>query len=42
MPMPTGKSQILMDCERIKTPKTDCLLKFYQDQELFQFGFQVC
>ena len=30
------------DSERLKTPKTDYVLKVYQDKEFYQLGFQVC
>ena len=44
MPMWEGNGKIpnFTDCERFKTPKTECLLKFYQDQEFSQIGFQIC
>ena len=32
----------ITDCEWFKIPKTDCWLKFYQDQEFYQLGLQVC
>ena len=37
-----GKIPNFTDSERFKTPKTDCLLKFYKDKEFYQLGFQVC
>ena len=30
------------DIERLKTPKTDCVLKVYKDKEFYQLGLQVC
>ena len=41
MPMPTGNGENLTDSERFKTPKMDCALKFNQDKEFYQLGFQV-
>ena len=36
MPMPTGAGKIpsFMDSERMKTPKTDCLLRFMKGEKL--------
>ena len=44
MPMPTGNGENpnFMDSEWFETPKTDCMLKFYEDKESYQLGFQVC
>ena len=30
------------DSERLKTPKTDCVLKVYKEEEFYQLGLQVC
>ena len=37
-----GKIPKFTDCEQLKTPKTDCVLKVYKDKELYQLGLQVC
>ena len=37
-----GKIPNFTDSERLKTPKTDCALKFEQEKEVYQLGFQVC
>jgi len=29
------------DSERLKTPKTDCVLKVYEDKGFYQLGLQV-
>ena len=39
---PVCQTEITWSSEQFKTPKTDCLLKFYQDQGFYQLGFQVC
>ena len=36
-----GKIPNFTDSERLKTPKTDCVLKVYEDKEFYQLGFQV-
>ena len=43
--MPTGNGEKIpnfMDSERFESPKTDYVLKFYEDNEFYQLGFQVC
>ena len=37
-----GKIPNFTDSERLKTPKTDCVLKVHKDKEFYQIGFQVC
>ena len=37
-----GKIPNFTDSEQFNTPKMDCVLKFYQDKEFYQLGFQVC
>ena len=41
MPAGNGENPQFTDSERLKTPKTDFLLKFYNDKEFYQLGFQV-
>ena len=36
-----GKIPNFMDSERLKTPKTDCVLKGYKDKEFYQLGLQI-
>ena len=36
------KNPNFTDSERLKTPKTDCVLKVYKDKEFYQLGLQVC
>ena len=44
MAMPTGnvENPDFMASERLKTPKTDCVLKVPQDKKVYELPFQVC
>ena len=37
-----GKILSFTDSERLKTLKTDCVLKVYKEEEFYQLGLQVC
>ena len=42
MPQEMGKIPSFTDSERLKTPKMDCVLKVYKDEEFHLLGLQVC
>ena len=43
MPMPIGNGKIpnFTNSERLKTPKTDCVLKVYKDKKFHSLDFRV-
>ena len=44
MPMRQKMEKIpnFMDIEWFETSKTDCILNFYKNKEVYQLGVQVC
>ena len=42
MPIGNRENPQFYDSERLKTLKTDCVLKVYKDKDFYQLGLQVC